>query len=155
LERIPSLAEVTVPNVGAFIAELQGRTERHANNRFVTNKAKPLSSSYVQGFARSLRAFRSWLYEDGYSDTNVLKVLKLPKVMQKVIEVLIDSQIGTLLGSFDRNEPYDARNHANVIALLDCGLRASEICELTLPNARFDEGFLKMRARAIRSAWYQ
>ncbi|HEU0074393.1 MAG TPA: tyrosine-type recombinase/integrase [Dehalococcoidia bacterium] len=142
-----TLAEVTVQNVRAYIAELQCRTERHTHNRFVKNKEGTLSSSYINGFARSLRAFSSWLYEDGYTDTNVLKVLKPPKVTQKVIEVLTDAQIGKLLGSFDRNEPYGARNHAIVITLLDCGLRASEICELTLANARFDEGFLKVRGK--------
>ncbi len=142
-----NLADVTVQNVRAFIADLQSRNERHANNRFVTNKEGPLSSSYIQGFARTLRAFSSWLYEDAYTEVNLLKTLKPPKITQKVIEVLTDSQINTLLNVFDSNEPYGARNHAIVITLLDCGLRASEICELTLVNARFDEGFLKVRGK--------
>lgn len=142
-----SLTNVTVQNVRAFIAELQSRTRRNANNPFVTNKEGPLSSSYIQGFARTLRAFSSWLYEDGYIETNVLKSLKPPKITQKVIDVLTDTQLSRLLTCFDRNEPYGARNHAIVITLLDCGLRASEICDLTLENARLDEGFLKVRGK--------
>lgn len=53
-----TLADVTVANVRGYIAELQNRTQRWGNNRFVVNKDGPLSSSYIQGFARALRALR-------------------------------------------------------------------------------------------------
>ena len=142
-----TLKDLTVANVRGFIAELQSRNVRHANNRFVPNKDGPLSSSYIQGFARTLRAFSSWLYEDGYTDSNVLKTLKPPKITQKIIAALPDDQIARFLGVFDRNEPFGSRNYAIVITLLDCGLRASELCGLTLSNARFDEGFLKVNGK--------
>lgn len=138
------LGELTVPNVRAFIADLQSREVRHLNNRFVVEKAGKLSSSYIQGFARGLRAFSSWLYEDGYLDSNVLKPLKPPKVTQKIIEVLSDSDIRRLLSGFNRDDPYGARNYAIVMVFLDCGPRVSEVCGLTVANARFDEGFLKV-----------
>jgi integrase/recombinase XerD len=138
------LADLTVANVRAFIAELQARDVGHGNNRFVTDKAGPLSSSYIQGFARALRAFSSWLYEDTYTETNVLKTLKPPGIAQKVIEVLTEAEIRRLLASFDRDDPFGARNHANVLTLLDCGLRASELCGLTVANAHIEEGLLKV-----------
>jgi site-specific recombinase XerD len=138
------LGDLTIPNVRAFIADLQSRDVRHLNNRFVVEKAGKLSSSYIQGFARGLRAFSSWLYEDGYLESNVLKPLKPPKVTQKVIEVLSDADIRRLLSSFNRADPYGARNYAIVMVFLDCGPRVSEVCGLSVANARFDEGFLKV-----------
>jgi len=60
-----TLGDVTVEAVRGFVAELQGRTRRYENNPFVENKNGVLSSSYIQGFVRALRAFSSWLYEDG------------------------------------------------------------------------------------------
>ena len=36
---------------------------------------RPLSSAYIQSLARALRAFSSWLYENRYADTNVLRPL--------------------------------------------------------------------------------
>jgi site-specific recombinase XerD len=51
-----------------------------------------LSSAYIQGFVRALRAFSSWLYEDGYAETNALKSLKPPRIQQKVVEVVSDKE---------------------------------------------------------------
>jgi site-specific recombinase XerD len=145
-----TLRDITVPNARAFIAELQGRTTRNPNNPFYKNKDRPLSSAYIQSFARALRAFSSWLYEDGYADTNVLRPLKPPKIQQKVVQVLSDAEIERLLAVFDRNEPYGARNYAIVFTMLDAGLRAMELLDLTLANARLQEGFIKVLARATR-----
>jgi len=144
LGRRAVLAGVSVENVRAFIADLQGRTQRHANNPYVKNKEGVLSSSYIQGFARALRAFSSWLYEDGYTDTNVLRVVKPPKIQQKVVEVLKDEEVSQLLAVLDRTQTLGARDYAIVFTLLDCGLRASELCELTLDDAHIDEGYLKV-----------
>ncbi|MEX2246949.1 MAG: tyrosine-type recombinase/integrase [Dehalococcoidia bacterium] len=139
-----SLADVTIPNVRAYIAELQGRTERWTNNPFIKNKDGQLSSSYINGFARALRAFASWLYEDGYTEDNVLQRLKPPKIQQKVVEVLTDEEVARLVAAFNLEDAFGARDYAAVWTLLDCGLRASELCELTLENAHLAQGYLKV-----------
>src|SRR3990170_581541 len=71
-----TMANLSLETVREFIADLQGRRMRHENNPFVKNKAGTLSSSYIQGFARALRAFSSWLQAEGYTDANILKPLK-------------------------------------------------------------------------------
>src|SRR4051812_45808807 len=60
-----TLKDISVANARAFIAEMQARTTRNPNNPFYKNKDQPLSSAYIQSFARALRAFSSWLYQDG------------------------------------------------------------------------------------------
>ena len=139
-----SLKDVNIETVRAYIADLQGRTERYANNAFHPHKEGGLSSSYIQGFARALRAFASWLHEDGYTATNVLKNLKPPKIQQKVIEPLTDREIEALLATFDRADPFGARNYAMAFLMLDCGLRASELVGLPAADAHVAEGFLKV-----------
>lgn len=139
-----TLSDVTVESVRAFIADLQGRTRRHENNPFVLRKDGPLSSSYIQGFVRALRAFSSWLYEDGYTDTNTLKVVRPPKIQQKVAAVLSDEEVTRLLSHFDRSSAYGERDYCIVLTLLDCGLRASELCNLKVPDAHLEQGFLKV-----------
>ena len=138
------LSDVTVENVRAFIADLQGRTRRYENNPFVGKKDGPLSSSYIQGFVRALRAFSSWLYEDGYTDTNTLKTIRPPKIQQKIVPVLRDEEVTRLLGQFERLSPYGERGYCIVLTLLDCGLRASELCNLTVADAHLEQGFLKV-----------
>ena len=117
---------------------------KNANNPYFANKERPLSSAYIQSFARALRAFSSWLYEDGYTPTNVLKPMKPPRVQQKVVETLSEAEIQRLLDGFDRKDPYGARNYAIVFLMLDTGLRASELLDLTIANARLQEGFVKV-----------
>jgi hypothetical protein len=62
--------------VRAFIADLQTRQVR---NGYVKNKTGSLSSAYISCFARGLRAFSTWLFDEGYTETNVLKPLKPPR----------------------------------------------------------------------------
>jgi site-specific recombinase XerD len=138
------LADFDIHTVRRYVAELQERTTRHANNRLYKNHEGVLSSSYIQGNVRALRAFASWLHADSYTDTNILKPLKPPKVQTKVIDVLTDDEVRRLVATFDRDEPYGARGYAIVWTLLDCGLRAAELCELTLENSHLDQGYLKV-----------
>ncbi|MGE0229240.1 MAG: tyrosine-type recombinase/integrase [Dehalococcoidia bacterium] len=140
----PTLGDLTVANVRAFIADLQARGSKNDNNPNWKGKRGALSSSYIQGFARALRAFSSFLYEDGYLETNILQPLRPPKIQRKVIEVLSDEEIGQLLGQFDRRSPIAVRDHAILLTLLDCGLRASELCELASEDAHLDEGYLRV-----------
>lgn len=139
-----TLADLNVPTVRAFIADLQERTERNPNNSFGVRGSGPLSSSYIQGFARTLRAFSTWLFEDGYTESNTLKVIKPPRIQQKVKEVLTDEEVQRILAVFDPDEAYGARDFAMIWTLLDCGLRASELCHLTLQDAHLDQGYLKV-----------
>ena len=138
------LSDLTVASAREFIAHLQGRRVRHERNPFVTNKEGPLSSSYIQGFARALRAFSTWLHAEGYTDTNVLKPLKPPRIQRKVVQVLTEEEIGSVLAHFDQDDPFGFRNYAVVWTMLDCGLRASELCNLRTEDAHIEEGYLKV-----------
>lgn len=138
------VADVTVPRVRAYIVDLQERTSRHINNPLYTSHEGKLSSAYIHGIVRSLRAFASWLHQEGYTETNVLKPLKPPKFQQKVTEPLTDGEVQRLVSVFDRDEPYGARGFAMVWTLLDCGLRAAELCNLTTEHAYLEQGYLKV-----------
>lgn len=138
------LADISVTNVRAYVADLQGRTSRNPNNPNSGKREGPLSSSYVQGFVRALRAFSSWLNADGYTEANVLKAVKPPKIQQKVTEVLTDDEVARLVRAFDRDEPFGVRDFGIVVTLLDCGLRASELCGLRTEDAHLAQGYLKV-----------
>jgi site-specific recombinase XerD len=122
------LSDFGLDSAREFIAYLQNRRVRHERNPFVTNKQGPLSSSYIQGFARALRAFSSWLHAEGYTDTNLLAPLRPPRIQRKVIQVLSGEEVGRILGRFNQDDPFGARNYAIVWTMLDCSLRASELC---------------------------
>jgi site-specific recombinase XerD len=139
------LSDFTLESARAYIADLQNRRIRYENNGYVKDKAGALSSAYIQGFARALRAFSTWLNAEGYTQTNVLQPLKPPRVQRKVIQPLADEEIGRILRSLDLNDVYDARAYAIIWTLLDTGLRASELCGLRAEDTRIEkQGFLKV-----------
>ena len=139
-----ALTDLTLETVREFIADLQGRRVRHEHNPYVKNKDGALSSSYIQGFARALRAFSTWLHAEGYTDTNVLKPLKPPRIQRKAVEVLTQDEISRILSHFDHDDPFGARNHAVIWTMLDCGLRASELCGLQVEDAHIEQGYVKV-----------
>lgn len=139
-----ALNDVSIPVVRSFIAHLQERDRLNPPNRCGTVREGHLSSSYIQGFARALRAFSSWLHEDGYTEENTLKTLKPPKIQQKVVPVLSDDEVARLLSAFDQDEPFGARDYAVVLTFLDCGLRASELGQLRTADAHLAQGYLKV-----------
>jgi site-specific recombinase XerD len=139
-----TLADLTLESVREFIAHLQDRRVRHEFNPFVKNKKGTLSSSYIQGFARALRAFSTWLHAEGYTDINVLKPLKPPRIQRKAVEVLTQDEINRILSHFDQDDSFGARNYAIVWTLLDCGLRASELSGLRIEDAHLEQGYVKV-----------
>lgn len=138
------LRDLTVERVREYVVHLQERTDRHPNNPRMHPREGGLSSAYIQGFVRALRAFSSWLFAEGYAETNRLQTLKPPKIQKKVIPVLSDDEMRRLLAMFNVEDPFGARNLAIIWTFLDCGLRASELCELKVADAHLREGFLKV-----------
>lgn len=140
----PRLADFTIDSVRTYIAELQNRQVRNQHNPRMKPQPGPLSSSYISGFARGLRAFSTWLFDEGYTETNILKPLKPPRIQRKVVQVLTDEEVASLLNRFDQNDPFGCRDYAIAWTLLDTGLRASELCSLTVENAHMEHGYLKV-----------
>jgi integrase/recombinase XerD len=81
---------------------------------------------------RTLKAFGSWLREEGIAAEHPFERLKSPKLPQTVIEILSDEEISRLLDSVNPNTPAGARTQLILLLLLDTGIRASEQCGLTL-----------------------
>lgn len=138
------LRALTIERVRGYVVHLQERTDRHPNNPRMHPKQGGLSSAYIQGFVRALRAFSSWLFAEGHTESNRLQPLKPPKIQKKVIPVLSDEEMRRLLGMFNTEDPFGVRNHAIIWTFLDCGLRASELCGLKVADAHLRQGFLKV-----------
>jgi len=71
--------------VREYVVYLQGRNDRRAGSPNVANPKGKLSSAYIHGCVRPLRAFASWLHAEGYTDSNRLQAVKPPKIQKKVI----------------------------------------------------------------------
>lgn len=103
-----------------------------------------LSPGTIHAHVRTLRAFASWLEDEGYTETNILAKLKLPKVPRKLIVPLTDDEITAVLACCDSTTATGCRNRSIVMTLLDTGLRLTELVTLRIPDTHIEEGYVKV-----------
>ncbi|MHB1357014.1 MAG: tyrosine-type recombinase/integrase, partial [Anaerolineae bacterium] len=138
------LIDLNIANVRAFIASLQARTTRFENHPLAPVQEGGLSPFTIHGYVRAIKAFSSWIYEEGFSKTNLLAKLKRPTLPKPVIEILNDAEIERLVNSSNPNTFLGARMMVMTLLLMDTGMRASELLGLTLDNVDFTENKLKV-----------
>lgn len=143
----PTLADLSLEQGRAFVAHLQGRTMRYEGHGSRPAEAGTLSPHTVHAYVRTLRAFGSWLLEEGYASSNIFQRLKPPKLPETMIEILSDDEIKRLLAAINPKCYLGARMYAIFLLLLDTGIRASELCGLTLGNVHFGECYMKVRGK--------
>jgi site-specific recombinase XerD len=110
----------------------------------VNEQGRGISPYTIQGKARTLKVFASWLKDEGYTPGNVLDTVKVPKVPVKVIEPLTTEEIERLLSARNALTAIGSRDIAILITLLDTGIRAGELAGLRVNDAHLEEGYLKV-----------
>jgi len=117
---------------------------------YIPEQGHLLSPKTVQCHVRALKAFSSWLYNEGCTDGNRLGHLKLPKAPSKIMEPLTSEEIEMVSAAIDKSSPAGMRNYAVVVTLLDTGLRASEIAGVTLGQLNLDAGYIKVMGKGSK-----
>ncbi len=126
------LRQVTVENLRAFMASVQNNPR--------------LSSSSIFHVWKSIRAFYKWASTEGLS-ARPDKQLTKPRFAYREIQPLSEAEIKALLKAIDRTAPSQGkrqsftmprstahRDRAIIMLLLDTGIRASELCRLTIKD---------------------
>jgi integrase/recombinase XerC/integrase/recombinase XerD len=128
----PVLEEFNVVSVREFVIHEQER------------KMSPYS---VQGKVRALKAFASWLCDEGYTSERVLQNLKPPKVPINLIEPLTSAEIDQLVDCQNPLTAIGCRDIAILVVMLDTGVRLSELCDLRFEDAHVEQGYLKVMGK--------
>lgn len=144
------LADFTADRVREYVLHLQEKDVKFEHNPFTPTRPGTLSGHTIRGYVRTFKAFASWLFEEGYTDANILQRYKMPKARRSEPEWLRQEEIERLLAVFDRRVTLGARDYAVVVTFLDTGLRCGELCGLTLPDADLQVGELKVLGKGNR-----
>ncbi len=139
-----TVSDASLENARAFIAFLQGRSTRYEDHEMRPVKEGGLSPHSVHGYVRTLKAFGSWMSEEGYVKRHPFQRLKPPKLPETMLEILSDDEIMALIRAINASSLLGARMYAIVLLLLDTGIRANELCTLTLDNTNLQEGYVKV-----------
>jgi len=147
--RSTMLGDVGIGEVREFILYLQQK-QRWDGKHGTHIKDDRLSPFTVQGFVRSLKAFYSWLYREGYTEDNELAYLKLPKVPRKLVQTLSEEEIRRILSCFNPSTTIGARDMAIVMTYIDTGIRCSELIGLKMSDVHLQEGYMKVFGKGGR-----
>lgn len=140
------------------LKEIESLTPQHLREFLASLRTTPsarygrLVSTHTQhAYMRAIKAFVHWAIAEGWLTEKVLRNVEMPKVEQKVINVFTAEHIDQLFAACkDEGCPQlEARDKAIVAVLLDTGLRAAELCTLTLDRVTFnrDEAFLTVQGK--------
>lgn len=86
----------------------------------------------------SLRTFYDYLIENKKIAINIFTSLKTPKIPRKLPKIIQDDEIDHLFNSINRLTPLGFRNYVILDLLFSCGLRASEIIDMTIKDIQLD-----------------
>jgi len=130
----------------AYILHLQN-VNRWANCQHVRKITGKLSPHSIQGHARAIKAFWSWLKKEGYIADNPLALSPLPRAPDKPMRVFSPEQIRRLLACIDRLTPRGAKYYTIILLLLDTGMRISELVHLRLEDLDLPHNCLRVMGK--------
>jgi integrase/recombinase XerD len=123
-------------------------------NAYITYQMDRGSPSTADAAWKALRSFAKFLANREIHDRqgqSVLLVVARPDVRDEERRALTDHEVQSLFEASERGE-MGARDRALVWTLLGTGLRASELCGLTLDDVDLEERVLHVRAMTSKSA---
>lgn len=144
-EQKPILSNLTLETLMNYLLFLQ-KKEKWSDHPAASlmAKQKKVSSKTIQTYARALRGWIAWIYEEQYIDEDLSKKFKLPKAQKKIVEILSDEEIKKIFSSFNLNTETGCRNSVMFGLMIDCGLRLSEVIRLNVEDVHINEGYVKV-----------
>lgn len=105
-------------------------------------RRKGLSPRSIARAVSSIRGFYAFLVEEGERSDDPAGILEHGKLPRPLPKDLSEKEVQAILDSPDLSDLLGIRNKAMFELLYATGLRVSELVKLTLPQLRFDDGFL-------------
>jgi site-specific recombinase XerD len=87
--------DISVTNARDFIRHLQTEVIKWEGRP--SQQDSPLSANTVHGYVRTIKAFWSWLFREGYIEHNIMSAVRPPKVPKKIISTFSPEQIERIL----------------------------------------------------------
>jgi site-specific recombinase XerD len=98
-----------------------------------------LAAATVAKHYRSLQQLFTWLVEEGELAASPMALLHPPTVPEQPVPVLEDDTLAALLATCSGNTFENRRDSAIIRLLLDTGMRAGELCGLSVADVDFEQ----------------
>jgi len=130
--------------------ETRGVTDPTAATRedvtaFVASlRARGLAPASVERKVAAIKGFHKFLVREGITENHPTARLPLPKVPERLPDVVSIDQIDRLLAQPFPDSPTGMRDRAILETLYGCGLRVSELTGLDTTDLDLNEGFVRV-----------
>jgi integrase/recombinase XerD len=91
-----------------------------------------------------LKSFYKYCLLEQITTTDPTALLESPKLKRHLPDVLSFGEIETIINAIDLSKPEGGRNKAILETLYSCGLRVSELVNLSLSSLHLDVGFVRV-----------
>ena len=91
-----------------------------------------------------VKAFYKFILLNDYLEISPAENMEHPKLGRKLPIVLDESEIDAMIKTIDRSKPSGERDVAILETLYSCGLRVSELVNLSLTNIFWDDEFIRV-----------
>jgi integrase/recombinase XerC len=158
-------SEKTIQAYAADIAALLTYLESHSISLPKQVRLNHLRSFFAgevkrgmakSSMARRLSCYRTWLDDmvrDGYMETNVARLVSLPKREKKVPSFYYQEEIKALLESISGNDLWTLRDRALLEFIYAAGVRVSECIELDVTDVDFEEGIVLVMGKGSKERY--
>lgn len=121
--------DVSLQEVEGFLHKISARMDKRSQSRKIS----------------SLRTFYKYLELEGHlKEGNPMEGIGTPKIPRHLPDVLSVEEIDLILNHFDTSTFEGVRNHTIIEVLYGCGLRVSELLDLSLQDIFMDEGYIRV-----------
>lgn len=100
-----------------------------------------------------IRMFFKYLLVEDAIEENPADLLDVPRTTRKLPDVLSNAEIDKMLATLDNSRPDEARNTVIIEVLYGCGLRVSELVELTLSQLYLEDECLIITGKGNKQRW--
>lgn len=102
------------------------------------------SSATIARMFSSIRSFHKFLFSENLLEEDPTLTILNPKVTKKLPDILEEPEISAIINAVPKTSIFYYRDKAIIEILYSCGLRVSELCELSLSNIFLDDDLVKI-----------
>jgi site-specific recombinase XerD len=133
-----------------LLSTLAGDVGRPELEAFTTDQLSRFKPATASQRYRALAQFFKWMAEEGEIDENPFVRMKPPTVPENPVPVISEADLRKLMAICEGSGFDERRDSALIRLLVDCGVRCSELMNLTLADVDRDQQVIFVIGKARR-----
>ena len=146
------IASITGHDLRRFIIALQGK-QKFSNHPYNKPQKGKLSPQSVDTYCRGIKAFFSFLHREGFTQTNPMEKVKLPKLPELLIPTLTQKEVERLLAQPNKQSSQGFRDFAILLTFVDTTVRLSELAELKASDIDYEQSYFKVMGKGRKERY--